>query len=184
MEKREIVKWAIDKAHTEINFKAKHLVIATVTGSFTSFDGTVYSTNENFDGASVEFSADVNSINTNQEYRDNHLKSADFFDAENHPKMTFKSTEFKKVNDSEAVLTGDLTIRGVTKSVDLKVDLGGQATDPYGNVKAGFELNGRINRKDYGLTWNALTESGGLVVGDEIKIIANVELLKQKPELS
>jgi polyisoprenoid-binding protein YceI len=179
METKEKVKWVIDPMHTEIHFKARHLVIATVTGSFEKFQGAAVSSDEDFNNPQIEFSADVNSINTNQEARDAHLKSADFFDAANHPNVTFTSTAFKKTGDSEAVLTGDLTIRGVTKPVELKVGLGGSIVDPYGNLKAGFELSGKINRKEYGLVWNALTETGNMVVGDEIRILANIELMKQ-----
>jgi polyisoprenoid-binding protein YceI len=179
METTGKTKWVIDPAHTEIHFKAKHLVISTVTGSFGKFEGTAISSDENFTDPVIEFSADVNSISTNQDYRDTHLKSADFFDAGNFPTLNFKSTGFKKISDSEAILTGDLTIRGTTKSVDLKVDLGGHVVDPYGNLKAGFELSGKVNRKEFGLTWNALTETGNMVVGDEIRILANVELQKQ-----
>jgi polyisoprenoid-binding protein YceI len=179
METTAKTKWVIDPAHTEIQFKARHLVIATVTGSFGKFDGTAFSADEDFSDPVIEFNADVNSINTNQEYRDTHLKSADFFDAANYPTLNFKSTGFKKTGTSEAILTGNLTMRGVTKPVEMKVELGGRIVDPYGNLKAGFELSGKINRKDFGLNWNTLTETGNMVVSDEIRILANVELLKQ-----
>lgn len=175
----EKTKWLIDPTHTEVLFKVKHLVISTVTGSFQKFDGSLTTSSDNFDGAEIEFSADVDSIDTNQADRDTHLKSADFFDAANHPKLTFKSKSFKKKSDHEFKLTGDMTIRGITKTIDLDVDFGGTIKDPWGNLKAGFEINGKINRKDFGLQWNAATETGGLVVSDEVKLQLNVELAKQ-----
>jgi len=172
-------KWAIDPAHTEVHFKVKHLVISTVTGKFEKFEGAVYSSKADFSDAEAEFSVDIDSINTSQPDRDGHLKSADFFDAANHPKLTFKSTGVKKTSDSEFVLTGDLTIRGVTKPVQLNVEYGGTTKDPWGNTKAGFEITGKINRKDYGLSWSAVTETGGLVVSDDVKLQLAVEVAKQ-----
>jgi polyisoprenoid-binding protein YceI len=178
MNNAEKTKWVIDPVHSEIQFKVKHLVISNVTGSFDKFDGTVYSTGDDFTDAQIDFRADVNSINTNQPDRDNHLKSADFFDAANHPDLTFKSKNLRKKGDNGFVLTGDLTIRGTTKQVDLDGEFGGIVKDPYGNTKAGFELNGKIHRKEFGLTWNAVTEAGSIVVSDEIKLMMNVELAK------
>lgn len=121
----------------------------------------------------------LNSINTNQADRDGHLKSPDFFDAANFPKLTFKSKSFKNTGGSDYLLTGDLTIRGINKTVELAVEYGGTTKDPWGNAKAGFEITGKINRKDFGLTWSAVTEAGGLVVGDEVKLQLVVELIKQ-----
>jgi len=178
MNQTEKTKWAIDPAHTEIHFKVKHLVIATVTGSFEKFEGSAQTNGEDFSDALIEFKADVNSINTNQPDRDNHLKSPDFFDAISHPELHFTSKNLRMKGNSEFILTGDLTIRGTTKPVELKGELGGIVKDPYGNTKAGFELNGKINRKDYGLHWNAITEAGGMVVADEVKLALNVELAK------
>ena len=172
-------KWAIDTAHTEILFKVRHLVISTVTGKFNKFEGSLHSSGDDFNGATVEFSADVDSIDTNQPDRDAHLKSPDFFDAANHPKLTFVSKSFKKKSDSEYLVHGDLTIRGISKPIDLAVEYGGTIKDPWGNTKIGFELNGKISRKEFGLTWNAATETGGLVVADEVKLHINVELAKQ-----
>jgi polyisoprenoid-binding protein YceI len=171
--------WVIDPTHSEIQFKVKHLVISTVTGSFKSFGGNANTSGERFENAEISFEAHVNSIFTNQNDRDYHLKSADFFDAENHPKLSFKSTSMTKTDDDEFELNGDLTIKGITKSVKLEVEFGGEMTDPYGNHKAGFELKGKINRKDFGLAWSAVTEAGGIVVGDEVKLLANVQLVKQ-----
>jgi polyisoprenoid-binding protein YceI len=178
MNQTEKTKWVIDPSHSEINFKVKHLVISSVTGGFDKFDATVFTNGEDFKDAQIQFTADVNSINTNQPDRDNHLKSPDFFDAAKFPELNFVSKNLKKKDDSKFVLTGDLTIRGTTKTVELEGEFGGIVKDPYGNIKAGFELIGKINRKEFGLQWNALTEAGGMVVSDEIKLLMNVELAK------
>ncbi|MCX6280379.1 MAG: YceI family protein [Bacteroidetes bacterium] len=171
-------KWVIDPYHTEILFKVKHLVISTVTGKFEKFDGAVFTNGDDWSNAEVEFSADIDSINTGVGDRDGHLKSADFFDAANHPKLIYKSTSFKKTGGDEFVMNGDMTIRGTTRQLEMKVSFGGIMVDPYGNTKAGFELSGKINRKEFGLHWNAITEAGGMVVADEVKLALNVELLK------
>lgn len=169
--------WIIDASHSEIQFKVKHLVITTVTGSFTEFSGTVEA-GDTFENANILFEANTASISTNSEQRDGHLKSGDFFDVEKFPKLSFKSTKFSKKGDGFE-LTGNLTIKDVTNTVTLAVEYGGTAKDPWGNTKAGFEVTGKINRKDFGLTWNAPTEAGGVLVSDEVKLIANVQLLKQ-----
>jgi len=171
-------KWVIDPYHTEILFKAKHLVISTVTGKFEKFDGVVLTNGEQWDNVEVEFSAEIGSISTGVSDRDNHLKSADFFDAANYPTLTYKSTSFKKTSDDTFVMTGDMSIRGTTRPLEMKVEFGGVTKDPYGNIKAGFELNGKLNRKEFGLHWNAVTEAGGMVVADEVKLALNVELTK------
>jgi len=178
MNQSEKTNWVIDPIHSEIQFKVKHLVISTVTGNFGKFEGTVHSNGEDFTDAVIEFKADVNSINTNQPDRDNHLKSVDFFDASNYPELRFTSRSLRMKGNSEFVLTGDLTIRGTTKPVELLGEFGGTVVDPYGYTKAGFEMTGKINRKDFGLHWNALTEAGGMVVADEIKLVMNAELAK------
>lgn len=171
--------WKIDPTHSEIQFKAKHLVISTVTGQFKSFDGEIISNgNGSFDGADIKFEADIDSITTNNDDRDAHLKSDDFFNAEQYPKLTFESTSFTKNGNGEYKLTGNLTIRDVTKEVTLDVEHGGVVDDPYGNTKAGFELTGAINRKEFGLTWSAVTEAGSVVVGDSIKLQMNVQVVK------
>jgi polyisoprenoid-binding protein YceI len=172
-------KWAIDPTHSEVHFKVKHLVISTVTGSFNKFEGTVEASSDDFSDAQIEFSADVDSINTNQADRDAHLKSPEFFDAAKYPKLTFKSTAFKNKGNNEYTLAGNLTIKDNTRPVTFNAELGGTVKDPWGNIKTGFEITGKINRKEYGLTWNALTETGNMVVADEIKIHINVELVKQ-----
>jgi polyisoprenoid-binding protein YceI len=171
--------WIIDPAHSEIQFKVKHLVIANVTGSFDKFEGSLETSREDFSDAVIAFSADINSINTKMPDRNAHLKSADFFDAANYPKLTFKSISLQKKKDDEYDLLGDLTIRGISQPVKLGVTFGGIMKDPWGNVKAGFELNGKVNRKDFSLNWNAITEAGGMVVSDEVRIMANVELARQ-----
>jgi polyisoprenoid-binding protein YceI len=178
MNQSEKTKWVIDPAHSEIHFKVKHLVISTVTGSFEKFDATVHTSGNDFSDASVEFRADVNSISTKQPDRDNHLKSPDFFDAANHPELHFISRGLRMKDGSEFILNGDLTIRGTTKPVELQGEFGGIVVDPYGNTKAGFEMTGKINRKDFGLHWSAITEAGGMVVADEVKLVMNVELAK------
>lgn len=170
--------WIIDPTHSEVHFKVKHLVISTVTGTFKSFAGSMESENEDFQDAAIEFTLDVDSIDTNQEQRDGHLKSADFFDAVQFPKISFKSTSFKKVGD-DYELSGDLTVKNVSKPVKLNVEYGGRATDFYGNDKAGFEVSGKISRKEFGLTWDGITEAGAIVVGDEIKLQINVQFAKQ-----
>jgi polyisoprenoid-binding protein YceI len=178
METNNRTKWVIDPSHTEIMFRVKHLVIATVTGRFDVFEGFALTSGENFSGAAVEFSADIDSINTNQKDRDNHLKSPDFFDAANHPKLLFKSHSFEPAGAGQYKMRGDMTIRSTTKPIDLDVTFSGIVSDGYGNTKAGFEITGKLNRKDYGLLWNAVTEAGGVVVGDEVKLIINAELAK------
>jgi polyisoprenoid-binding protein YceI len=173
-----LTKWVLDPMHSEVQFKVKHLVISTVTGFFKSFEGSLETENEDFTGANITFSLDVNSIDTNQDQRDGHLKSADFFDAEKYPKISFKSTSFTKDGD-DYKLVGDLTIKDVTKPVTLTVEHGGIAGDFYGNTKAGFEITGKINRKEFGLTWDGVTEAGSIVVGEDIKLIINVQFAKQ-----
>jgi polyisoprenoid-binding protein YceI len=171
--------YKIDTAHSEITFKVKHLMITNVTGSFTKFDATLESSTEDFSNSKITFEADVDSISTNNEQRDGHLKSDDFFAAEKFPKLSFTSTSFTKKSDDEYTLAGNITIRGVEKPIELAVEYGGTATDPWGQVKAGFEINGKINRKDFGLSWGAVTEAGGVVVSDEVKLHLGVQMIKQ-----
>jgi polyisoprenoid-binding protein YceI len=172
--------WTIDPTHSEVQFKVKHLMISTVTGTFGTYEGGIETTNdEDFAGASVNFSADIDSISTGQEQRDGHLKSGDFFDAENFPKLTFASTSMVKKDEDSYTLEGNLTIKGTTKPVTLKVEFGGIMGDFYGNTKAGFEISGKINRQDFGLTWGAVTEAGGVVVSDEVKLAFNIQVAKQ-----
>ena len=174
-------KWVIDPLHSEIEFKVKHLMISTVTGRFSEFTAKVDSENADFSDASITFSANVASINTGNEQRDGHLKSSDFFSAEQFPTLDFASTSFKKYEDGYA-LNGDLIIKGITHPVVLHVEFSGIQIDPYGNTKAGFELTGKIKRKEFGLTWDAVTEAGGIVVSDDIKIACNIQLVQQNAE--
>ena len=175
----ETTKWVLDPMHSEVQFKIKHLVISTVTGNFKTFEGTVTAQGDTFEGAAVDFSLDIDSIDTNQEQRDGHLKSAEFFDAEKYPTITFKSTSLDKVSDEAYKLNGNLTIKDVTKPVTLDVEFGGTATDFYGNLKAGFEVSGKINRKEFGLVWDGVTEAGAVVVGEDVKLIINAQFAKQ-----
>jgi len=172
-------KWEIDPMHSEIQFKVKHLVISTVTGKFNSFEGSFEMEDQDLSTAEASFSIDIDSISTGVPDRDNHLKSDDFFNAEKYPKMTFRSTEVEKMDDDHYKLKGDLTIRDITKPVELEVEKGGIVQDPYGNTKAGFEVTGKINRKEFGLKWDAVTEAGSVVVGDEVKLELNVQFAKQ-----
>lgn len=172
-----ITKWIIDPTHSEVSFKVKHLVISTVTGYFKEFEGAAESSADDFVGATVSFSADINSIDTNQKDRDTHLKSADFFDAANHPKMSFAGKI--ESDGGEYKLVGDLTIKGNSKPLTLDVEFGGIAADPYGQTKAGFEIEGKISRKEFGLTWSAVTEAGSVVVSDQVRLIMSIQLVKQ-----
>lgn len=171
--------WAIDTMHSEVHFKIKHLVISTVTGSFKNFKGSAGFNGEDLESADINFNLDVNSIDTNQEQRDGHLKSADFFDVATYPEIQFSAGTLKKVKGDQYRLTGNLTMRGVTKPVELDAEYGGSAKDGYGNTKMGFEVTGAIHRKDFGLNWNAALEAGGLTLGDDVKLIANIQLVKQ-----
>lgn len=170
--------WVIDPTHSAVQFEIRHLMIATLTGRFNEISGTV-TTGENFENATFSFEANVNSVDTNDEKRDAHLKSAEFFDTEKYPKLSFVSTEFNKTGDTKFELKGNLTIRDVTKPVTLTAEYGGTATDPWGNLKAGFALRGKINRKDFGLVWNPTIEAGGIMLSEEVTLIANIELLKK-----
>lgn len=171
--------YKIDPSHSEIKFKVKHLMITNVTGEFKTFDATMESDKADFSDAKISFTADIDSINTNQEQGDTHLKSDDFFNAEKFPKMTFVSKELKHVSGSDYKLTGDFTIRDITKEVVLDVEFGGRMTDFYGQDKAGFELSGKINRSTFGLKWSAVTEAGGVVVSNDVKLQLAAQMVKQ-----
>ncbi len=172
-------KWALDPTHSEIGFKVKHLMFTNVSGNFKTFTASAETEGNDFNNAKIEFSADVDSIHTNNEQREQHLKSADFFDAATYPKMSFTSTNFTVKGDGEYELAGNLTMHGVTHPVKLNTEFGGIVKDPWGNIKAGFSLNGKLNRKDFGLTWNAALETGGVMVSEEVKIHAEIQLVKQ-----
>ena len=174
MENAAQTNWKVDVSHSEIEFKVKHMMISTVTGSFADFDADVETDNDQFNNAKFSFSANVDSINTKNKDRDAHLNSEEFFNSEKYAQLTFRSRSF----DGEK-LVGDLTIKDVTKEVTLQVDFNGIAVDPYGQTKAGFEMTGNINRKDFNLTWNAVTEAGNVVVSENVKLIANLQFIKQ-----
>ncbi|KAA5543462.1 YceI family protein [Adhaeribacter rhizoryzae] len=174
------IKWVADPAHSEVQFKVKHLMITTVTGYFEKFTIEAETSDDQFtDATKVTFTADINTINTNNDQRDTHLKSADFFDAENHNELRFEGTRYENVGGSDYKLHGDLTIRGITKPITLNVEFGGIVVDPYGQTKAGFTVTGKISRKEFGLIWNAVTEAGSVVVSDEIRLLVEVQLVKQ-----
>jgi polyisoprenoid-binding protein YceI len=169
--------WVLDPTHSEILFKVKHLMITNVKGEFRKFSANILG--EDFQTASIEVNIDAASIFTNEDNRDGHLKSADFFDVENHTAITFKSSSVTKIDSENYELKGQLTIKGISNEVSLKVEFGGINKDPWGNQKAGFSVSGKINRKDWGLTWNAPLETGGLLVSEEVSLMAEVQFVKQ-----
>ncbi len=172
-------KWAVDAAHSSIDFSVKHMMVSTVRGTFHDFEATIEADPTDLTTADIEFSVDVASIETRNKDRENHLKSADFFDVESHPKMTFKATKIVKTGDDEYDITGDLTIRGVTRSETFHATFEGQGKNPWGQEVAGFSAEGKINRQDYGLKWNAALETGGVLVADQVKIHIQLEATKQ-----
>lgn len=171
--------WALDPTHSEIQFKVKHMMISSVSGEFSEFEAKLETEGEDFTTAKVYFNADINSINTKNEQRDEHLKSPDFFDAAAYPVLSFEGSGLQHKSGNDYILKGNLTLKGETKPVELDVEFAGSIKDPYGFTRAGFEVSGKINRKDFGLSWSALTEAGGMVVGDEVKLSANIEFTKQ-----
>ncbi len=173
------VKWTLDPTHSEIQFKVRHLMISNVTGSFPKFDVQVETQDLDFMTAKIRFTAETAVVTTNNKQRDEHLRSADFFDAAKYPTLSFVATKYEKVDNDSYELYGDLTIRDVTKKIKLDVEFGGVITDPWGNTRAGFTINGKVNRKEFGLMWNAVTEAGGLVAGDDARIHGEVEFIKQ-----
>jgi len=180
MENSNKTKWGLDPAHSEIAFKVKHLMITNVKGVFKDFDASIFISGNDFVTSDINLKLNPASIDTGVPDRDVHLKSADFFDLDNHKQILFAGKSFDKTDDDgNYILHGDLTIKGITKPVKLDVEFGGVMKDPWGNEKAGYVLNGKINRKDWGLTWNAALEAGGLLVSDEVKINCEVQLVKQ-----
>ncbi len=172
-------KWVIDPTHSEISFKIKHLMISNVKGQFKNFEASIYTTGDNFMSAEIDCWIDVNSVDTNNADRDKHLKSADFFDAEAHPQISFISNTVENVDrDGSYELWGDLTIKGIAKKIKLNVEFGGVVKDPWGNEKAVFTINGTVNRKDWGLNWNTALETGGILVGEEVKISCEIQLMR------
>jgi polyisoprenoid-binding protein YceI len=172
-------KWVIDPTHSEIGFKVKHMMFTNVSGRFDKYEGTFMTDGDNFEGAEISFSADIDSINTGNADRDNHLKGADFFDGGQFPTLSFKSSSFSKKGGSDYELAGDLSLHGVTKFVKLPVEFGGLMTDPWGNSKAAMSISGTISRKEWGLNWNAALETGGVLVSDDVKLHIELQLLKQ-----
>jgi len=176
-----MAKWIVDPAHSEVQFKVRHLMITTVTGFFRKFNAEVETTEDDeFKSANrIVFTADVDSIDTNNDQRDTHLKSGDFFDAASHGQIRFEGNKYEETDAGFAKLHGDLTIREATKPVTVDVEYHGIVVDPYGQTKAGFTIDGKINRKEFGLTWDAVTEAGNVVVSDEIRLHAEIQLVKQ-----
>jgi polyisoprenoid-binding protein YceI len=175
----EKTKWVLDAAHSEIGFKVKHLMLTNVKGEFKTFEASIYTTGDDFMSAEIDFWLDPASVDTRSADRDGHLKSADFFDVENHKQINFVANTYEAVdNDGSYELYGDLTIKGITHRIKLDVEFGGVMTDPWGNKKAGFTINGKINRKDFGLNWNAALEAGGVLVSDEVRISCELQLMK------
>lgn len=176
---KNVTQWSIDPVHSEIAFQVKHLMISNVKGIFREFGVTVQSDGNDFNGASIDFWMNPASVDTGEKKRDDHLKSPDFFDVDKYRKITFTSDSFEKSGDNNHFnLVGKLTIRGISKQIKLDVEFGGIMKDPYGNEKAGFTITGLVNRKDWGLDWNTVLEMGGVLVGDDVKISCEVELVK------
>lgn len=173
------MKWVLDPTHSELGFKIRHLMISTVTGSFNDFTVETETSAEDFSNAVINAAISVASIDTKNSMRDDHLRTADFFEAETYPKVLFTSSKFEKLDDGSFSLAGDLTIRDVTKTVKLSVEYNGIAKDPWGNIKAGFAFEGKINRKDFGINYNAALEAGGVLLSEEVKIFGEIQLIKQ-----
>lgn len=168
--------WVIDPLHSEVFFKIKHLLISTVTGSFRKFEGNIITEGTDFNNAKVSIVIDVKSIDTNQPQRDEHLQNGDFFDADLYPQITFESVSFVNTAGSAYKLAGNLTLKGVTKPIELEVEYGGSENNGHGMIKHGFEINGIVNRKEFEMTWNKITDSGGLGLGEDIKLMANIQV--------
>lgn len=172
--------WALDKSHSEVNFSVKHMMFATVRGTFKDFSAVIVADPEDLTSAEIDFTIDTNSVDTRDENRDGHLRGEDFFDVEHHKTMTFKSTKIESRTGNEYKMVGDLTIRDVTHPVELNVEFEGTGRDPWGNTKAGFLVTGELNRKDFGLVWNAALETGGVLVSDHVKIEVQLQAAKQE----
>ena len=175
-------KWVIDPTHSEIHFKVKHLMVSWVTGGFKQFNATIETENDDISTAKVHFTADINSISTNNDQRDAHLRTGDFFDAENYPQLVFKSDKLEKINEENYKLYGTLTMRGKSKRIALNVEYGGITQDPWGNIRTGFSVSGKINRKDFGVSFSMVSETGGILLSEDVTINANAEFVKQVAE--
>jgi polyisoprenoid-binding protein YceI len=171
--------WVLDPVHSEITFKVRHMMITTVSGTFNNFTGSLNANEGDFSDAEVSFEAEITSVNTRNEQRDEHLRSNDFFEAATYPTLNFKSKSFTKNGEGSYTMTGDFTMKGVTKAMSFQVDYTGTVIDPWGQVKAGFEITGAIQRADFNLSWNAANESGDLVLSEDVKLAINAQVVKQ-----
>ena len=172
-------KWVIDPTHSEIGFKVKHMMFTTISGKFLKFDTTIELEDNDFENGKIEFTGAIDSVTSGNTDRDTHLLSPDFFDAAQFPEIKFSASSFSKINEGEYELVGDLTLHGVTKSIKLAADYGGLMKDPWGNTKMGLSLEGKINRKDWGLNWNSALETGGVLVSEEVRLNIELQFLQQ-----
>jgi len=172
-------KWILDPTHSELGFKIRHLMISNVSGSFKNVQAEADTAAEDFSTAQIKVTVDMSSISTNNEQRDAHLRNADFFEVEKHPEMIFQSTRIEKAGDNEFELYGDLTLKGITKPVQLHVELNGVTKDPWGSQRAGFFVTGKIKRSEWGVSFNTVLETGGVALSDEVKIHGELQLVKQ-----
>lgn len=172
-------KWLLDPTHSELGFKIKHLMISNVSGTFKNFTAEAETEDEDFRTAQISLSAEMASISTNNEQRDTHLRTSDFFEVENYPELKFKSTKVEMVDDDTFTLHGDLTLKGVTKPVQLNVEYSGVTKDPWGGERAGFVVTGKISRSKWGVNFNAVLETGGVALSDEVKIMGEIQLVKE-----
>jgi len=171
-------KWVIDPTHSEIGFKVKHMMFTTISGKFSKFDATIESKDNDFENAKIEFTGAIDSISTGNADRDTHLLSPDFFDAAQFPEIKFNATSFTKINEGEYELVGDLSLHGITKSVKLATEFSGLMKDPWGNIKSGFSLEGKIKRKDWVWNWNSALETGGVLVGKSVRLNIEFHFIK------
>ena len=173
-------KWTIDPTHSELQFRVKHLMISNVTGQFNQFQGTIETVDNDFTTAKANITADVNSISTNNPQRDAHLQSSDFFDVDNHPQLIFKAEKMVRKDEDNYEIHGLLNMRGISKRIVLEAEYGGIVQDPWGNTRVGFTVSGKLNRKDFGVSFGLLSETGGIALGDEVKIQANMQFVMQE----
>ncbi len=173
------INWALDPTHSEVGFKIRHMMFSNVSGKFDEINATAVADGDSLEDAKISFTAKTSSINTGNADRDTHLKSADFFDAETNPEVTFESTSFKSIDDNTFELKGNLNMHGISNPVTLNVEFGGIGKDPWGNIKSAFSVTGKLNRKEWGLNWNAALEAGGVLVSDEVRIECEIQMVKQ-----
>ena len=176
----ERIKWAVDSTHSELTFKIKHLMISHVSGSFKTFQAQAETSGEDFTTARITLTADMDSINTNNEARDTHLRTADFFETDKYPQLTFRSTNVEKLDDENFALHGELTLKGITNPVTLNAEYSGTTKDPWGGERAGFVITGKISRSAFGVTFNAVLETGGVALSDDVKIHSEIQLVKEQ----